>query len=67
MTTAMENECVSFNYIGIYIFSVDSCTFRNRLRQLAGVKLAMEEMSYGYSCKPARSIDIDGLLALSFL
>lgn len=46
MTTAMENEYVSFNYIGIYIFSAHSCTFRNRLRQLAGVKVDMEEMSW---------------------
>lgn len=66
MTTAMQNVCVSFNYIAIYIFSVDTRTFRNRMRQLAGAKLAMEEMSYGYSYKHAPSIDTDELLALSF-
>jgi len=62
----MQTACVSCNYIAIYLPSVDTCTFRNRLRQLADFKQVMEEKC-GYSHERAQSTDRDGLVALSQL
>lgn len=64
MTTAMQNACVSCNYITIYLLSVDTCTFRNRLRQLSDFKQVMEK-TCGYSHELERIIDIGGLVASS--
>lgn len=65
MTTAMHNTCATCNYVTIYLLSVDTCTFRNRLRQLDGFRQVMKETSYGYTRELTQSMDIDGLVTLS--